>query len=86
MADDTTIKDDSARMRTAFMKRQKEIDAVPAAHLVPLNIDVELAVTTVLGALKLIAPYKDHAKKLPELDTACFDNIEDYTLAVTRTR
>ena len=70
------------RLRAAYLRRLEEINAVPDSALVPINISIPTAVTTVLGSLPKIRAMRDQLAGMPGFDLEAFDKLEDYTLAV----
>ena len=69
-------------LRAAYLRRLEEINAVPDSALVPINISIPTAVTTVLGSLPKIRAMRDQLAGMPGFDLEAFDKLEDYTLAV----
>jgi hypothetical protein len=72
---------DESVFAAALERRLAEIQAVPDHELVPVNLDMHGAVTTVLGLLSEIGALRDRVRKLSELDQAVVDGLEEYALA-----
>jgi hypothetical protein len=71
------------RFRQAFESHLDEIRALPDTEFVPITIDIQSSVATVLGALKEIRPLRSElVHHLPTFDMAVFDNLESRTLAL----
>jgi hypothetical protein len=71
------------RFRDAYDRLSVEIKAVEHDDLVPINVDVPTAITTVLGAMPEINALRPRIEKeLPAFDLGRFDKMEDYTLAI----
>ncbi len=70
------------RFREAFESVRDELAALPAADLLPLNLDIPSAVVTALGCGPEL---KDHrariVEELPRFDVRQFDKLETYALA-----
>jgi hypothetical protein len=60
-----------------------ELEALNPNELIPVNIDVGAAISTVHGVLPKLKLLRDRIAKLPEFDLAAFDRLELYTLALT---
>ena len=73
--------DDGSEFNAAYEKRLAEIRAVPDSELVAVNIDVEVAVTTVLGTLPEVMALRDQMAKLPNFDMKDVDALEEYAEA-----
>jgi hypothetical protein len=73
--------EDRSAFTAAFKRRAQEIAAVTDDQLVAINIDVNQAVTTVLGTLREIAPLRPAMAKLADIDQKVVDGLEDYALA-----
>ena len=65
----------------AYERRLAEIKAVPEEALVSLNLDVHAAVATVLGALPEIIALRGELAKIPQLNVALVDRLEDFAQA-----
>ena len=59
-----------------------ELEALGPQDLIPLNIDVPSAISTVFGVLPKLALLRDRIAALPEFDLAAFDRLELYTHAL----
>jgi hypothetical protein len=70
------------RLREAYERLLPEALAVPDTDLLPINLEVATAVTTVLGAWPQIRTFRGSVALLPGFDLARFDKIEDYALAL----
>ncbi len=71
------------RFRGAFAKLVTQLRSMPDDEFAAINIDVESAVATVLGALPAICAQKDQiAKEVPSFDISPLVNLELYTLAL----
>jgi hypothetical protein len=79
---DTT---EAAEFVAGFRRVEAEIRALPERELEPVNIDLQAAVTTVLGALPELRTLRSEFAKLPGFDLGNFDKLRDYTLAVGHT-
>lgn len=60
----------------AFESVRAEIDAVDASELTQINIDILIAVTTVLGILPKLRQLRPLLAKLPGFDIERFDRLE----------
>jgi hypothetical protein len=65
----------------AYERRLSEICAVPDGELLPVNLDVQGAVATVLGTLPEIRALRSELVRLPQLDGSVVDALEDYAMA-----
>ncbi len=72
---------DPSGFETAYDRRLKEIMAVPEEELLPLNFDVHVAISIVLGALGKIEPLIPAVSKLPGIKHARVTALEDYARA-----
>ena len=72
---------DRSAFSAAYERRLAEIRAVPDDALIAMNLDVHASVTTVLGALPEILALRKEMAKLPNLNQALVDGLEDYTEA-----
>jgi hypothetical protein len=70
-----------SRFRSAYEQLLPELRALPEDELAHINIDVEVAVTTALGALPEIKALRDEIAVMPGFDLPSFDKLELYTLA-----
>jgi hypothetical protein len=71
------------RFRAAFAKMLLQIRSMPESEFVPVNIDVESSVATVLGAGAAIRAQRETiVKDAPSFDISSVDNLELYTLAL----
>lgn len=59
-----------------------ELEALAPQDLIPLNIDVPSAISTVFGVLPKLALMRDRIAALPEFDLPAFDRLELYTHAL----
>jgi hypothetical protein len=68
----------------AFHALLPEIEGVPDARARPINVDVMLAVSVVLGALPALGSLRPEIEQqLPRFDLARFDRLEQYALALS---
>ena len=71
------------RFRGAFSQLVTRLRNMPDDEFAPINIDVESAVATVLGAQPAICAQKDQiVKEAPSFDISSLVNLELYTLAL----
>lgn len=71
------------RFRAAFAKMLPQIRNMAEDDFAPINIDVESAVATILGAGAAIRAQRDMiVKEAPTFDISSLDNLELYTLAL----
>jgi hypothetical protein len=71
------------RFRAAFAKMLPQIRSVAEDDFAPINIDVESAVATILGAGPSIRAQREMiVKDAPSFDISSLDNLELYTLAL----
>jgi hypothetical protein len=62
---------------------KEDLEAVPADQLVHLNVDVQAATRTILGALPEIRELRERiVAELPAFDVQSFDKLEDYVQAL----
>jgi hypothetical protein len=69
------------RYREAYERAAPAAQALKAEDLITINIDVPSAVTTAVGALPQIMPFREKAAALPGFDVSAFDQLETYTFA-----
>lgn len=69
------------RYREAYERATPAARALKTEDLVTINIDVPSAVTTAVGALPQILPFREKAAALPGFDVSVFDQLETYTFA-----
>lgn len=68
--------------RGDYEKRLQEIEAVPEAQLLPINVPIPSATQTVLGAIEEIRSLRPRLlEELPKFDIARFDKLESYSRA-----
>lgn len=72
---------DRSAFSAAYERRLAEIRAVPDEALIVMNLDVHASVATVLGALPEILALRKEMAKLPNLNQALVDGLEDYAQA-----
>ena len=78
----TTSSSPVPRFRDAYERLLDAIRNVPAANLIPINIDIPTAVTTALGSLPEIRALRPRVvAEMPQFDIDRFDKLEAYTLA-----
>ncbi len=69
------------RYREAYDRATPIAQALNAADLVTINIDLPTAITTAVGALPQIMTFRDEAATLPGFDVSAFDQLETFTFA-----
>ena len=75
------------RFREAYERLAVEIHAIPASDLVPITVDIQSTVTTVLGVWKEIRGLRaEFVSALPNFDITLFDTLESYALALGHTQ
>lgn len=75
---------DEALVADSYGRVKAELAALPLDQLVPLNVDVQFATRTILGALPEMRVLRAQiVKDLPSFDVAPFDKLEDYAQALT---
>jgi hypothetical protein len=65
----------------AFMAVQALISEVADDALVPINIDIPRAVSTILGSLPSVEPYLPKLRTLPDFDFGAIEKLKDFTFA-----
>src|SRR5262245_24979609 len=81
----TTILDrvkEEALVADGFERVKNDLMAVPPEQLVQLNVDVQSATRTILGALPELRAFRERLMRLPDFDIAAFDKLEDYVFAL----
>jgi hypothetical protein len=74
---------DEALVAEGFERVKADLAAVPADQLSKVNVDVQSATRTILGALPEIKGLRERiVKELPQFDIASFDKLEDYVQAL----
>jgi hypothetical protein len=74
---------DEALVAESFERVKAELEALELEALPQVNLDVQVAVTTILGALPEIRALRERiVKELPAFDLASFDKLEDYVQAL----
>jgi hypothetical protein len=81
----STEDSDAAEFASGFQRVEAEIQAVSERDLMPVNVDVQSAVATVLGALPEIRALRGTFAQLLGFDLVRFDKLRDYTLALGHT-
>ncbi len=71
-----------SRSEAAYKRLLAEISAVPEEGLAVINLDVPAIVQTALGVLPEVRALEAEIKKLPNLDVAAFEKLEDYAYAL----
>jgi hypothetical protein len=66
-----------------FARVLPEIEALPVEELIPVNLDVPVAITTSLGALPEILALRDQIANLPHSPIRVIDGIENYAFALS---
>jgi hypothetical protein len=78
---------DEALVEEAYERVKGELAALAPEALVQVNLDVQVAVSTILGALPEIRALRDRiVKELPAFDVVSFDKLEDYAQALAFTQ
>ncbi len=73
---------DEALVADGFERVKADLLAVPAERLERVNVDVQSATRTILGALPEIKALRERiVKELPQFDITSFDKLEDYVQA-----
>jgi hypothetical protein len=72
---------DGSEFGAAYERRLAEIKAVPEEKFASLNLDVVAAVATVLGALPTVRSLRDEMARIPQVDLALVDGLEEYAEA-----
>lgn len=68
----------------ALARVKGQMAALLPEQLLQVNLDVQAAAGTVLGALPEIRAFRERIlKELPAFDVAAFDSLEDYVLALS---
>jgi hypothetical protein len=68
---------------TVLAKLMAELNSLPEAELLQVNLDIPAAVATVLGALPEIRAQRARiAAEIPSFDLTTFDKMEEYALAL----
>lgn len=71
------------RFRDAYQTLLDEMHAIPSTELLPIDLDIPTAVTTVLAALPRIRAFRPQIVAMTlRYDVHRFDKLEAYTLAV----
>jgi hypothetical protein len=73
--------DTTPRIRDAYDRLLDEIKKVSPSEFLPINVDIQAAVTTALGALPNIVALRPRIVAMPEFDIAQFDKLELYIRA-----
>jgi hypothetical protein len=87
MPEESTENDSSKmttpRFRDAYAQREEEMNAIPEDEVVVPNVEIPVAVTTVIGAAPKIRATRPHfTKHLTTFPMNRFDNLESYALAL----
>lgn len=69
-------------MRRAFEKRKAEIRAVPRKSYVPLNLNVQRAVSVVLSSSERLRRVRPHIEAITTVGLVRYDALEEYALAL----
>jgi len=68
----------------ALARVKDQLAALLPEQLELVNLDVQTATSTILGALPEIRGFRERiVKELPRVDLVAFDNLEDYVLALS---
>lgn len=74
---------EEALVSDGYERVKGELAALPADELQQLNVDVQTATRTILGALPEMRLLRERlVKELPAFDIAAFDKLEDYAQAL----
>ncbi len=80
-----SVSEAASGFRATFHRLEAEIRAVPDRDLIPVNVDVLSAITTVLGRLPSLEGLRAELATLPGFDLARFAKLHDYALALGHT-
>jgi hypothetical protein len=69
----------------AYESVSAEIDAITEAELAPVNVDILISVTTVLGAIPKLRQLRPQLAELKDFDLERFDRLESYARALGHT-
>ena len=79
----TDVAKDEALVAESYERVKGELVALAPEALVAVNLDVQVAVSTILGALPEMRGLRDRlVKELPTFDVGRFDKLEDYAQAL----
>jgi hypothetical protein len=74
---------DEALVAESYERVKAELEALDPEGLPQVNLDVQVAVSTILGTLPEIRVLRERmVKELPAFDVASFDKLEDYVQAL----
>ncbi|NUP10737.1 MAG: hypothetical protein HOW73_32230 [Polyangiaceae bacterium] len=74
----------AARPRAAFHAARDQINQIPDDRLIPIKVDIETAITTVLGCAPHLEKLRPEvASALPGHGLGPYDNVELYALALS---
>lgn len=83
MANVVNLASDEALVKEAYARVKASWTELQADQLLQVNLDLQLALQTILGAWPEIKALRDKiAKELPAFDVAQFDQLEDHALGL----
>ncbi len=83
MESGTNVANDEALVEEAYERVKGELAALAPDALLQVNLDVQVAVSTVLGALPELRGLRERMEQeLPAFDLERFDKLEDYAQAL----
>lgn len=82
MASVVNLASDESLVKEAYARVKGDWSALAADQLLQVNLDIQLALQTVLGAWPEIKAHREKVAQLREFDLASFDKLEDYALAL----
>jgi hypothetical protein len=83
MDSEANVANDEALVEEAYERVKAELAALAPDALMRVNLDVQAAVTTILGALPELKKLRERiARELPAFDLERFDKLEDYAQAL----
>lgn len=75
---------DETLFEESYNRVLPELQALSSDELASINLEVNTAVSTILGAMPEIRAQRDNvAKQLPDHDVTQFDKVEDYAMALS---
>jgi hypothetical protein len=70
----------------SFKRLEPELAAMSPDEIVPINLDITSAVTTILGVVPRLKVHRDGIRsRLPDFDLDRLDRLEDYARALSYT-
>lgn len=74
---------DQVLAEEAYKRAQAKIEAVDAAKVLPINLDITAATATVLGAMGGVIAYRQQVEaEVPRFPVTLFDDIETFAYAL----